>query len=102
MIKADDIMRNSYSIKYLGLNKEEMGIVSRRINPLADQKFRIHDHIEDSYSIHQYFYPKPLRVGRKEHHPEKIGVENLENEIKKEFDRCRASSNQKGRSNNEE
>jgi hypothetical protein len=79
-----------------------MGIVSRRVNPIADQKFRMHDHIEDTYSIHQYFYPKPLKVGRKGHHPEKIEVDNLENEIKKEFDRYRASSNQKFRSNNEE
>jgi hypothetical protein len=31
-------MKNTYSIKYLGLNKNEMGIVSRRIDPTKDSE----------------------------------------------------------------
>jgi len=67
-------MRNTYSIKYLGLNKNEMGIISRRINPLADQQFKINDNIQESYSINKYFYPKPLKTGKKNTHSEKINV----------------------------
>jgi len=54
-----------------------MGIISRRINPLADQNFKIHDNIQDTYSIHKYFYPKPLKTGKKSHSSEKINVDNL-------------------------
>jgi hypothetical protein len=70
-------MKNTYSIKYLGLNKNEMGIISRRINPLADQQFKVEENNNEIYSIHKYFYPKPLKIGKKVHSSEKINVENL-------------------------
>lgn len=95
MIRVDEILRNTYSIKYLGLNKNEMGIISRRINPLSDQHFKIHDNIQECFSVNKYFYPKPLKTGKKIHHCEKINVENLESEIKKEFEDNMADSEEK-------
>lgn len=70
-------MKNTYSIKYLGLNKNEMGIISRRINPLCDQQFKIDDNYTEIYSIHKYFYPKPLKTGKKNHASSQINVQNL-------------------------
>lgn len=70
-------MRNTYSIKYLGLNRNEMGIISRRINPLADQQFKVQDSPSDIYSIHKYFYPKPLKTAKRPRSSEKINVDNL-------------------------
>jgi hypothetical protein len=64
---VEEIMKNTYSIKYLGLNKNEMGIISRRINPLADQQFKVEENNNEIYSIHKYFYPKPLKTGKKGH-----------------------------------
>jgi len=70
-------MRNTYSVKYLGLNKNEMGIISRRINPFTDKNFKVHETLAETYSVHKYFYPKPLKTGKKQHLPEKINVNNL-------------------------
>lgn len=39
--KTEVLINNTYSIKYLGLNKNEMGIISRRINPLIDKELKI-------------------------------------------------------------
>ena len=75
--KVDLIMRNTFSIKYLGLNKNEMGIVSKRINPLADQRFKVEENYKQTYSIHKYFYPKPLKAGKRRESAEKIDVGNL-------------------------
>jgi hypothetical protein len=55
-----------------------MGIVSRRINPLTDQGLKIQGDINDNYSVHKYFYPKPLRTGKKVHVDKNINVDNLE------------------------
>jgi hypothetical protein len=63
-----------------------MGIISRRINPLTDQELKIHENTTETYSVHKYFYPKPLRTGKKSHASKDLNVENLESEIKKEFD----------------
>lgn len=69
-----------------------MGIISRRINPLCDQQFKIDDNYTEVYSIHKYFYPKPLKTGKKGHASEKINVQNLESEIKKEFEENRTQN----------
>jgi hypothetical protein len=45
-----------------------MGIISRRINPLSDQQFKINENIQETYSINKYFYPKPLKTGKKNTH----------------------------------
>ena len=82
------MLRNTYSVKYLGLNRNEMGITSRRINPLSDGGFKVHLQGQ-AYSIHKYFYPKPLRTGKKLHHSPRINLDNLEGEIKKEFEENR-------------
>lgn len=66
-----------------------MGIISRRINPLADQQFKVEENNNEIYSIHKYFYPKPLKTAKKGHSTEKISVDNLETEIKKEFEENR-------------
>ena len=65
--RVEDIMRNTYSVKYLGLNRNEMGIISRRINPLVDGGFKAQPQQEQTYSINKYFYPKPLKTGKKTH-----------------------------------
>lgn len=44
------------------------------------------DPAQTSYAINKYFYPKPLRVGKKVHNEQKIDVYNLESEIRKQFD----------------
>ena len=31
--ECEEIIRSTYSIKYLGMNQNEMGIISRRIDP---------------------------------------------------------------------
>jgi hypothetical protein len=54
-----------------------MGIISRRINPLTDQQFKVEENYNEIYSIHKYFYPKPLKTGKKGHGSEKINVQNL-------------------------
>ena len=71
-------MNNTYSIKYLGLNKNEMGIISRRINPLTDQELKVHEDVDSAFSVHKYFYPKPLRTGKKNNGLKPINVDNLE------------------------
>lgn len=67
-----------------------MGIISRRINPLCDQHFKIDDNYTEVYSIHKYFYPKPLKTGKKGQAASQINVQNLESEIKKEFEENRS------------
>lgn len=67
MLRVEEIMKNTYSIKYLGLSKNHMGIVSRRINPLSEQHFKIDETPNQLYSIHKYLYPKPLRTIKKKH-----------------------------------
>jgi len=54
-----------------------MGIVSRRINPLTDQDLKIQGDMTENYSVHKYFYPKPLRTGKKVHADKNLNVENL-------------------------
>jgi hypothetical protein len=55
-----------------------MGIISRRINPFTDKNFKIHEAHIETYSVNKYFYPKPLRTGKKQQqNEEKINVNNL-------------------------
>ena len=63
-----------------------MGIISRRINPLTDQELKVHEDVGETYSVHKYFYPKPLKTGKKSGASSTINVDNLENEIKREFE----------------
>lgn len=67
-------MRNTYSIKYLGLNKNEMGIVSRRIDPTKEAESILNEPPCLIYTINKYFYPKPLKVGKKPPKEEPINV----------------------------
>lgn len=67
-----------------------MGIISRRINPFSDQNFKVHEALQQAYTVHKYFYPKPLKTGKREHSAEKINVDNLETEIKRQFEEHRS------------
>jgi len=42
-----------------------MGIVSRRIDPTRDQESILSELPQLTYTINKYFYPKPLKVGKK-------------------------------------
>lgn len=63
-----------------------MGIVSRRINPLTDMQLKIKEDCGDTYTVNRYFYPKPLRTGKKINNQKDINVDNLESQIKRQFD----------------
>ncbi len=67
-------MKNTYSIKYLGLNNNEMGIVSRRIDPTKEAESILKEMPNLTYTINKYFYPKPLKVGKKQPKEEQINV----------------------------
>lgn len=54
-----------------------MGIISRRINPLTDKELKMQEQPQENYSVHKYFYPKPLRTGKKCHIIKTINVDNL-------------------------
>lgn len=93
--KTQVLISNTYSIKYLGLNKNEMGIISRRINPLLDKELKIQEQPQDTFSVHKYFYPKPLKTGKKCQTIKTLNVENLESEIKREFEEKRTEDPKK-------
>lgn len=78
---CDQILRSTYSIKYLGMNNNEMGVISRRLDPFKDTKFSLDNLAKNSYLINSYFYPKPLKVTYKKERNEKINSQNLEEEI---------------------
>lgn len=54
-----------------------MGIVSRRIDPTRDTENILNEPPEVKYTINKYFYPKPLKVGKKAPKEEQINVNNL-------------------------
>lgn len=47
------------------MNQNEMGIISRRIDPIKDTNFNLRDLPQFSYKVNKFFYPKPLKVGKK-------------------------------------
>lgn len=42
-----------------------MGIISRRIDPFKDNNFNLKSLPQSSYTVNKFFFPKPLKVGRK-------------------------------------
>ncbi len=54
-----------------------MGIISRRIDPLKECEIQFNEVAQTSYAINKYFYPKPLRVGKKIVTEDKINIINL-------------------------
>lgn len=82
---CDQIIKSTYSIKYLGMNENEMGIISRRIDPFKDNNFNLKSLAQSKYTVNKFFFPKPLKVGRKCRKEEVINIDNLESEIKKAF-----------------
>lgn len=42
-----------------------MGVISRRIDPWKDNNFNLRDLSQAGYTVNKFFYPKPLKVGRK-------------------------------------
>jgi hypothetical protein len=60
-----DIIRSTYSIKYLGMNDNEMGIISRRIDPFKENNFDLRNLPQSTYTVNKFFFPKPLKVTRK-------------------------------------
>ena len=63
------------------MNENEMGIISRRLDPFKDSKFSLRGIPQFSYIINQYFYPRGLKVGRRSKKPEDLNTGNLESEI---------------------
>ncbi len=59
-----------------------MGIVSIRVNPITDNNHKLHETTADTYSVHKYFYPKPLKTGKKIKMTNLLIVDNLEKEIR--------------------
>lgn len=47
------------------MNQNEMGIISRRIDPYKDSNFSLKDLPQCPYKVNRFFYPKPLKVGKK-------------------------------------
>lgn len=62
---CDQIIKSTYSIKYLGMNENEMGIISRRIDPFKDNNFNLKSLEQSKYTVNKFFFPKPLKVGKK-------------------------------------
>jgi hypothetical protein len=60
----------------LGLNENEMGIISRRIDPNKQNNFPFADLPQTPYMVNKFFFPKPLKLGKK---PKKEGQINLNN-----------------------
>ena len=75
---CEEILKSTYSIKYLGMNDNEMGIISRRLDPFKDSNFSLKNLPQNPYIINKYFYPKPLKVGYKREKNQKINSQNLE------------------------
>ena len=42
-----------------------MGIISRRIDPFKDNNFNLKSLPQSTYTVNKFFFPKPLKVGRK-------------------------------------
>lgn len=83
--ECDQIIRSTYSIKYLGMNQNEMGIISRRIDPYKESNFNLSELPQSTYTVNKFFFSKPLKVGKRSHKEEKLSIENLEEEIKNAF-----------------
>ena len=60
------------------MNDNEMGIISRRLDPYKDSNFSLKNLPHNPYIINKYFYPKPLKVGYKREKGHKINSQNLE------------------------
>ena len=43
-----------------------MGIVSRRIDPTKQPESILNEPPNLTYTINKYFYPKPLKIGKKQ------------------------------------
>ena len=55
-----------------------MGIISRRLDPFKDSKFSLRGIPQFSYIISKYFYPRPLKVGKRNRKIEDLNSKNLE------------------------
>lgn len=42
-----------------------MGVISRRIDPFKDNQFNLKELSQAGYTVNKFFYPKPLKVVRK-------------------------------------
>lgn len=62
-----------------------MGIISRRIDPFKDNNFDLKSLPQSTYTVNKFFFPKPLKVGKKIRKEEQLNPDNLEAEIKKAF-----------------
>lgn len=81
--KSAELLRNSYSFKYIGIKDNQIGILSKRVRP---ENFTpdLLPKVEDTKVITGFFYPKPLRTVSSA--SEKLLTpDNLESEIKRFF-----------------
>lgn len=60
------------------MNNDEMGIISRRLDPFKDSNFSLKNIPQNPYIISNYFYPKPLKVGYKRDINPRLDSHNLE------------------------
>lgn len=60
--QCEGVLKNSYSVKYIGVKENRIGILSRRVRPDDLQSDSL-PKIEDAlYLVTGYFYPKPLKT----------------------------------------
>ena len=77
--KCEDIFRQSYSFKYIGIRDNQIGILSKRLMPnslTAD----ILPNIENKFVVTEFFYPRPLKTIIRQQEPQ--SRESVENVIK--------------------
>lgn len=57
-----------------------MGVISRRIDPFKNNQFNLKELSQAGYTVNKFFYPKPLKVSRKNRKSPEINVDvdNLE------------------------
>jgi hypothetical protein len=72
-----ELIRSTYSIKYLGINENEMGIISRRIDPFKSNNFNFAELPQSPYIVNKFFFPKPLKIARKQKKETQINLNNL-------------------------
>jgi hypothetical protein len=61
--KCEQLLRNSYSFKYIGIKDNQIGILSKRVRPDAFNS-ELLPKIENLRAVTGFFYPKPLRTIR--------------------------------------
>lgn len=59
------------------MNQNEMGIISRRIDPFKESNFDLSDLPQSTYTVNKFFFAKPLKVGRKNIKEQHLNIDNL-------------------------